>query len=289
MSSPRVWFITGASSGLGLEMARCALAHGDKVVATLRKPAALADFASQHSSSQLLVVKLDVTNEHEVKEAFQKAKDAFDRIDVVVNNAGIVIAGEAETTPEESARKMMETNFWGAAHVSLEAVRFFRDENKPQGGRLIQISAGAGFVGLPILGFNAASKHALDGITEALQKEMVPAWNIKITLLWPGVFKTALETNAHFLPQPPTYAGDDSPTSIMRKMLDHIKSDDGGRKKSPAKAAQRIFDLSKLSEPPVHFPLGHDCISMLKGQIAVLTKAAEEYASWSDDLDLDAQ
>ncbi|RDX45922.1 NAD(P)-binding protein [Lentinus brumalis] len=184
---------------------------------------------------------------------------------------------------------MMETNFWGAAHVSLEAVRFFRDENKPQGGRLIQISASAGFVGLPILGFNAASKHALDGLTEALHKEMVPAWNIKITVVWPGVFKTALETNAEFLPQPPAYAGDTSPTSIMRKMLDQIKSDDGGRKKSPAKAAQRIFDLSQLPDPPLHFPLGHDCIHTLKGQIAQLTKAVEEYASWCDGLEFDAE
>ncbi|RDX45923.1 NAD(P)-binding protein, partial [Lentinus brumalis] len=97
--------VTGTSSGLGLETARCALAHGDKVVATLRKPSVLAEFASKYPSSQLLLVKLDVTNQQEIKEAFQKAKDAFGRIDVVVNNAGIVIAGEAEGTPEEAARK----------------------------------------------------------------------------------------------------------------------------------------------------------------------------------------
>ncbi|RPD70015.1 NAD(P)-binding protein [Lentinus tigrinus ALCF2SS1-7] len=264
-------------------MARYALAQGDKVVATLRKPNALASFASKYPSSQLLLIKLDVTNQQEIRDVFHKAKDAFGRVDVVFNNAGIVIAGEAEATPEESARKMFETNFWGAAHVSLEAIRFFRDENEPQGGRLIQTSAAAGFVGLPMLGFNAASKHGGVGGTHGGSDQGV-AWNIKITTVEPGIFTTALETNAEFLPQHPAYTDDSSPTSIARKMLAELRSNGGVVKKSPVKFAQRIFELSELPNPPARLPLGHDCIAMLKGQVAKLTKATEEYASWSDDL-----
>lgn len=150
--------VTGASTGFGLHMARCALAHGDKVVATLRKPDALADFASKYPSSQLLVVQLDVMNPAEIKSAFQQAKAAFGRVDVVFNNAGYLAAGEAEVIPNELARKMFDTNFWGAAHVSQEAVRFFREENSPQGGHLIQNSASSIWVNIPLMGFYTASK-----------------------------------------------------------------------------------------------------------------------------------
>ncbi len=146
-------------------MTRTALAHGDKVVATLRKPAVLADFASKYPSSQLLVVKLDVTSQQEIKEAFQKAKAAFGRVDVVFNNAGIVVSGETEGVPEESARRMFETNFWGAVNVSLEAVRIFRDENKPQGGHLIQNTGSTGFISLPLMGFYGATKRGEQSAT----------------------------------------------------------------------------------------------------------------------------
>ena len=139
-------------------MTRRVLENGDIAVATLRKPAALADFASKYPSSQLLVVQLDVTNPAEIKSAFQQAKAAFGRVDVVFNNAGYLVAGEAEAIPDELARKMFDTNFWGAAYVSQEAVRFFRDENSPQGGHLIQNSASSIWVNLPLMGFYTASK-----------------------------------------------------------------------------------------------------------------------------------
>ena len=150
--------VTGSSSGFGLEMARCALGHGDKVVATLRTPEVLKEFAAQYTPEQLLVVKLDVTKPEEIKEAFRQAKAAFGRVDVVFNNAGYVLAGEVEGVPDEPARAMFETNFWGAAHVSQEAVRFFREENTPQGGHLITNTAAAGIIGYPILGWYCASK-----------------------------------------------------------------------------------------------------------------------------------
>lgn len=151
--------MTGASSGFGLEMSRCALEHGDRVVATLRDPSALVDLASKYSSAQLLVAKVDVTNHDEIKAAFRRAKDAFGRVDIVFNNAGYVLTGEAETTPEELAKKLFEVDFWGAVRVSQEAVRFFREDNNPQGGYLIQNSAAAGIAAFPALGFYTAAKH----------------------------------------------------------------------------------------------------------------------------------
>ena len=154
-----VSLVTGTSSGFGLEMARYALSQGERVVATLRKPEVLKDFASQYPPTQLLVLKLDVTKPQEIKDAFGKAKDTFGRVDVVFNNAGFAVNGEAEAVPDDAARGLFEVDFWGAVHVSQEAVRFFRDENKPQGGRLIQNSAAVGIMTFPTAAFYGAVKH----------------------------------------------------------------------------------------------------------------------------------
>ena len=105
------------------------------------------------------MLRLDVSKPGEIKEAFAKAKAAFGRIDVVFNNAGFAVAGEAEGVPAEAARAMFDVNYWGAVEVSQEAVRFFREENVPQGGRLIQNSAGMGLVTLPTFAFYSSSKH----------------------------------------------------------------------------------------------------------------------------------
>ena len=130
---------------------------GNKVIATLRKPEALSDLTARYPPTQLLVVKVDVTNNADITAAFAKAEQVFGRIDVVFNNAGVGITGEVESTGEADAREMFDVNFWGAAHVSKEAVRFFRDVNKPAGGRLLQVSSRLGLVGGLANGFYSAS------------------------------------------------------------------------------------------------------------------------------------
>ncbi|RPD54574.1 NAD(P)-binding protein [Lentinus tigrinus ALCF2SS1-7] len=273
-------------------MTRCALAHGDKVVATLRKPAVLADFASQYPSTQLLVVELDVTNESEIKEAFQKAKDAFGRIDVVFNNAGIVVSGETEGIPEDAARKMFETNFWGAVHVTLEAVRFFREVNKPQGGHLIQNTGSTGFISLPLMGYYGATKRGLEGITDTLHKEISPTWNIKFTSIEPGAFPTELGTNGQMIAQPAAYTDPSMPTSLMRAAFAHPEAGNEAMAfgfNDTAKAVQKVFELTRLQNPPLRLPLGRDAVKFLSDTAAEYLKVVEEYASWSDDLAIAAK
>ena len=140
-------------------MARYALARGDRVVATLRKPEVLKDLASQYPPARLLVLKLDVTKHQEIKAAFVKAKEAFGRIDVVFNNAGWLVVGETEAHPEEEARKIFDTNFWGSTNVSVEAIRFFREENTPSGGLVIVNSSMSGIRSVPGFSYYSASKH----------------------------------------------------------------------------------------------------------------------------------
>lgn len=140
-------------------MTELVLSKGDKVVATLRKPEVLSDLTAKYGSSQLLVLKLDVTKPQEIPAAFAKAKQAFGKIDVVFNNAGWSIFGETESVSEEQGRAMFDTNFWGAANVMKEAVRFFREENAPGvGGHLINNSSMVGISALPTTSYYAASK-----------------------------------------------------------------------------------------------------------------------------------
>lgn len=148
--------VTGASSGLGKAVVIYALSKGDQVVATCRKPSSLDEVVAKHESSQLLVIKLDVTSTKDIAPAFDKAVAKFGRIDVVYINAGYAVLGEAEVVPEDVARSVFEVNFWGATNVSRESVRTFREVNKPQGGVLLQASSVAGAFGLPGLTFYSA-------------------------------------------------------------------------------------------------------------------------------------
>ena len=141
------------------------LARGHNVVATLRKPWAIEDIRTRYSTDRLLVIKLDVSRRDEIYEAFRKAKDVFGRIDVVFNNAGYGIIAEAEGTSDDAARALFETNFWGAVNMSKEAVSFFRDINKPTGGRLLNVSSTVGIAIYPLMGFYTASKHGVFPLT----------------------------------------------------------------------------------------------------------------------------
>ena len=142
-------------------MTELLLDKGEIILATARKTSDLDELKVNYSEAKLRIVKLDVNNPQEVKSVFAEAKRAFGRIDVVFNNAGWAIVGDLEATPEDEARKMFDTNFWGAANVSREAVRFFREENKPCGGLLLTNSSQAGVTPLPGFSYYTASKHGI--------------------------------------------------------------------------------------------------------------------------------
>lgn len=139
-------------------MTELVLQNGDIAVATLRNPSSIIELSSKYPAIQLLVVPVDVTRKDQIKAAFDAAIKAFGKVDVVFNNAGAFQSGEAEAIPEEEARKVFDVNFWGAANVSLEAVRVFREVNKPQGGRLITISSATGFHPVPGVPYYVGSK-----------------------------------------------------------------------------------------------------------------------------------
>ncbi|KIJ64081.1 hypothetical protein HYDPIDRAFT_91317 [Hydnomerulius pinastri MD-312] len=279
-----VFVVTGASSGFGRAMAEHLLKQGTKVIATLRKPEALADLANHYPPTQLLVVKVDVANTEEITAAFAKAEEVFGRIDVVFNNAGQAITGEVESMSEKDARELFDTNFWGAAHVSREAVRFFREVNKPVGGRLFQVSSRLGLVGRAACGYYSASlTSALEGLSECLADELDPAWNIKVTILEPGPYRTQMPQNSRLATQHPAYANPALPGSQFRQFVTNTESYDG----NVDKAVAAIERFSHLEDAPMRLPLHRRVVASTRDKAKSLVEEVDKYGSWSDDLYFD--
>ena len=140
-------------------MTELVLAQGGIAIATLRTPSALDALRAQWPEDKLIILKLDVTKREDINAALESVKAKIGRIDFVFNNAGYGLMGEVEGTPEDVARAMFEVNFWGAAYVAREAVKFFRDVNQPQGGTLLNVSSYMGLIAQPLMGYYVASKH----------------------------------------------------------------------------------------------------------------------------------
>ncbi|KAI0667103.1 NAD-P-binding protein [Trametes maxima] len=283
--------VTGTSSGFGRETVVQLLNAGEKVVATLRKPEVLADLTKKYPVDRLRVIKLDVTKPAEIKAAFAAAKAAFGRIDVVFNNAGYVAIGESEGFPDDVARPLFEVNFWGAVHVSQEAVRFFREENKPQGGLLLQNSAMVGVAGVPVISFYTDTKHALEGWSEALAKEVDPAWNIKVTIVEPGAFKTSVFDKGSMVvvPQHPAYNNPALPVwnfrgAFIKGSGDHYDTPASMNPADAAKAVAKIIEVTKVANPPLRFVIGKDSIGLIREKVKSLTADVDAYESWSENL-----
>ncbi|KZT68273.1 NAD(P)-binding protein [Daedalea quercina L-15889] len=277
--SSQIWFITGSSSGFGRLVLENVLESGGSAIATLRNPDALSDLASRYPPEKLIIVRLDVSKSDEICEAFAKAKQHFGRIDVVFNNAGFTLLSEAESAPEDVARSVLDVNFWGAANVSREAVKFFREVNNPQGGRLLQSSSEGGIEGYSALPYYCASKFALEGFTEGLAAELRPEWNTKITLIVLGAYHgTNNGRNMKRPPPHPAYIDARTQQPIARLHL-YTKS-----AAYSDEAARLIVKAAELPDPPLRLPIGQDALEALRRKGRSLLETAEEYQSWSENV-----
>ncbi|KAJ6581501.1 NAD(P)-binding protein [Mycena capillaripes] len=285
----RVWFITGASSGFGLYMAEKALANGEKVVATLRKPEAISDLAKQYPETgdkqRLLVLKLDVTQADQIPLAFAEAKKTFGRIDVVFNNAGYGIISEVEGVSIENARNQFEVNFWGSFNVTREAVKYFR-KNDPIGGLLINMSSMFGIDAPPGAGLYAASKFALEAVTDSLVKELDPEWKIKVMVFCPGWFKTNMTlVNAVVEDVHPEYVGKDHLGSMqVRKLGVGLIDGTSPLLQDARKLIDKFWALSKLEKPPYRVAFGEDAKAAFAARWTTLKSDLEASEEWSKDL-----
>ncbi|KAG2367754.1 hypothetical protein BDR07DRAFT_1271415 [Suillus spraguei] len=283
MTTPKVWFVTGASAGLGRQVVEYVLSKGDNVVATLRKPSMLEDLTAKYPSSRLVTFPLDVTDTPSIATAFNQAISHFNRIDVVLNNAGYYIVSEAEGMPHKAAREMFDVLLWGAENVMREAIRCFRDVNRPMGGRLLNVSSRNALI--PQVGtvHYASAKAALECLTEGYIDELDPEWHIKITLIEPGLFRTSMIQSRVTEPVHPAYESNPSlPTRKYRALYPDIE--DTHFNGDPAKFAEVAYKLSRLDDPPIRLPLHRVALESARKKGESLLETAENWSSWSDDI-----
>lgn len=183
---PKVFLITGTSTGFGHDLVQEVLDRGDIAIATARKPSVLK--FEKVTEGNYLALELDVTDPQSIKVAFAKAVERFGRIDVVVNNAGYGLTGCFEEYTDEQIRMQMEVNFFGLVNVTREAMAVMRTQS-PSGGVIQQVTSVGGQRGAACFSMYAASKWAVEGFTESLSKEVKPEWGIKFTCIEPGGFR----------------------------------------------------------------------------------------------------
>ncbi|KAH7019599.1 short-chain dehydrogenase/reductase-like protein SDR [Ilyonectria destructans] len=288
-----VWFITGCSSGMGQALARIIASHPtQRLVATARNLSKLSDTFPTDDSRTILMA-LDVTSADSIKAAFDSAVARFGRIDVVVNNAGYGLMGDAESfvTNDEDwnkARQVVETNFWGTAQVSAHAVRVFRDANPKNGqigGVVLNITSIGGFAGFPGSAFYHASKFAVEGYTESLSKEMRADWNIHFCIIEPGGTKTnfAGDSMAWLSPHP-AYKAPDTPTRLLEG---YVKSPDMQATWAPSEhvAAAMYQVVARKQAIPLRFPTGAQAWRVIKAECEEVDNALLEVKDLSFSID----
>jgi len=275
MTEQKVWFITGAGRGMGVDIAKAALAAGYSVVATGRDPERVS--AAIGDSDNLLTVKLDVTDTADAQAAVEAAVDRFGRIDVLVNNAGNFNAGFFEEIAPEDFRAQIETTLFGPVNVTRAALPFMRARRS---GLVVTISSTAGISGQQFCTAYAASKFGVEGWMESLTPEVAP-FGIRTMLVEPGFFRTELLT-----PESTKFAASSIEDYAERteQTVAGWTSMNGLQGGDPAKLADALITLTSQEEPPLRFAAGADAVAALEHKGRDLLAQAHAHRELSGSL-----
>src|SRR4249919_2115342 len=275
MTKKKVWLITGAGRGLGLDIAKAVLGAGPAVVATGRDAAKVEAAVGRHEN--MLPVTLDVTRPQDAHAAVEAAVARFGRLDVLVNNAGNFFAGFFEELSPEQVRDQIETLLFGPMNVTRAALPVMR---KQRSGLLVAISSTAGIAGQMFCTAYAAAKFGLEGWMESLTPEIAP-FGIRTMLVEPGFFRTELlshDSTTYAEPAIGDYA------EQTREIVAAWKSMDGKQGGDPAKLAGAIVKLAQLKEPPTRFAAGADAIQTFEAKAHALLAQAQAHRQLSTAL-----
>jgi len=277
MSTPKTWFITGASSGFGSAFANYALDKGYNVVATARNPGRLKDLVAQ-APDRVLTLELDVNRPQDAEAAVTAAVQRFGRIDVLVNNAGYGVVGAAEETPEDELRALLDTNFFGAVAVIKAALPVLRTQKS---GAIVNISSLGGQ--LSFSGFSAysASKFALEGYSEALAQE-VAGFGVKVLIVEPGNFRTnLLGSGTREMPAMEAYR------QAVGGTREFARNMHGAQLGDPTKAAAAIDLALAADRTPLRLQLGTDAIEAIRAHANQLLQELEQWAPVGSDTQIE--
>jgi len=246
MSNQKVWFITGASKGLGLILTQMLLSNGEIVIATSRNIDGLKNSIPQ-GEDRFLPLKVDITSDKQVKIAIEKSIEKFGKIDVVVNNAGYSLVGSMEEMSDEEFRATIDVNLFGTVNVIRNVVPYLR---KQQSGHVINISSGSGYSGNAKAASYNAAKFAVIGLTEGFSKE-INEFGVKTTVVAPGQFRTGFMDSLQY----------------VKKRIDVYEIDkaeelwssfSGQQIGDPKKLAKIIIEIVAMENPPLHLLVGTD-------------------------------
>ncbi|WP_339843427.1 oxidoreductase [Paenibacillus sp. FSL W7-1088] len=269
LSESKVWLITGCSTGFGRHISQKAIEAGYKVVVTARNVEQVTDLAAGHED-QVIALPLDVTNPEQIRNVVDRTIEKFNRIDVLVNNAGIGYFSSVEESEEEETRKMFEVNFWGLMNVTNAVLPHMRSQKS---GHIINFSSIGGLTSFPTLGYYHATKYAVEGISESLSQEVAP-FNIHVTLIEPSSFRTdwggrssvKTETSIPELKE-----------SIVGQMLQGIELGVGQEAGDPAKAAEAVIKVVETTEPPLRLLLGQQAYDAATYKFNSLLASIEQW------------
>jgi NAD(P)-dependent dehydrogenase (short-subunit alcohol dehydrogenase family) len=280
MSNRKIWLVTGAGRGMGVDFAKAALAAGHAVVASGRDPESVSKALGP--SDDLLAVKLDVTRRGDAEAAVRAAVERFGRIDVLVNNAASFYAGYFEELTPEQMERQLATSLLGPMNVTRAVLPVMR---KQRSGHIISISSTAGLVGFEFGTAYAASKFGLEGWMESLHAEVAP-FGINTTVVNPGFFRTELLTE-----QSTNYAEPSIEDYDERRaqQLEWWKAQNGRQAGDPAKLARALLHIASQEPPPRRFIAGADAIATAEQTVADRKSQIEAYRDLSTSLDLDRQ
>jgi NAD(P)-dependent dehydrogenase (short-subunit alcohol dehydrogenase family) len=278
MSRPKVWFITGAGSGIGANLAKAALADGQKVVATGRNPDAVRTAIGEEKD--LLTAELDVTIPDQADAAVRVAVDRFGRIDLLVNNAGRSFKGFFEEMTPEQVQQQLAANLVGPMNVTRAVLPSMRQQRS---GHVISVSSGAGLIGFAYSSVYAASKFGLEGWMGALAEEIGP-FGIHTTIINPGWFRTDLIRQDPAL-WPQFRIDDYAERSASQRVW--WEAQDGRQTGDPEKLAQALLLIADQEPPPGRFIAGADAVRLAERKIALLQNEIGAYRNLSISLDID--
>ncbi|OKS86561.1 oxidoreductase [Mucilaginibacter polytrichastri] len=263
MDNQKVWFVTGASKGLGLVLVQKLLSKGYKVAATSRNLADLVKEVKPEDES-FLPLAVDLTSEESVQKAIETTISTFGQLDVVVNNAGYGMLGGLEETTDQEARDNFEVNVFGSLNVIRKALPYLREK---QSGHVFNISSIAGISGaFPGFGIYCATKFAVNGLSESLHAEVKP-FGIKVTIVEPGYFRTNFLASGSLVTPKNTI---DAYQNIRDSQNAHQNQIHEQQPGDPEKAAEAIIEVSLAENPPLNLLLGEDAYNVAQTKIDYL-------------------
>jgi NAD(P)-dependent dehydrogenase (short-subunit alcohol dehydrogenase family) len=251
----KVWFVTGASSGIGAGVARAALAAGHRVVATGRDVGKLRDALAGVAGDDPLLQRLDITDEAAVQPVVDAALARFGRLDVLVNSAGYSLLGNFEEMTVEQIERQFATNFYGVVHLMRAVLPVMR---RQRAGHVINVSSVAGVVGLPHCAAYGATKFAVEGLSLSVAQEVEP-FGIKVTVVEPGFYRTglldprAVEWSSGHIP-------DYGPAGNVAAAWEPYH---GRQPNDPAALGETLVQIVALDSPPSVFAAGSDALEAI--------------------------